>query len=153
VEKNLIFVGILKATDEKSRIRIRKSVVRIHGSRSVPYQNFTDSLREVKRINILNFRIFKKFYQDPDPDAHYQYGSGCTTLLPGGEVRQAGSQAGGQVGLADETMAAGLQQGFHSLQLDQASLHQLKYKESPLHNIKIGTVVDRGRESFVLCLN
>jgi hypothetical protein len=38
----------------------------IHGSRSVTYQNVTESLREVKRINILYFRIFKKFYQDPD---------------------------------------------------------------------------------------
>jgi hypothetical protein len=38
--KNLFFVGILSATDEKSRIRTRnrsrKPVVRIRGSRSVP---------------------------------------------------------------------------------------------------------------------
>jgi hypothetical protein len=33
--KNLLFVGILKATYEQSRIRIRKSVVWIHGSGSV----------------------------------------------------------------------------------------------------------------------
>jgi hypothetical protein len=33
--KNLFFVGILSANDEKSRIRIRKSVVRITGSGSV----------------------------------------------------------------------------------------------------------------------
>ncbi len=36
LEKNLVFVGILSATDEKSRIRIRMSVVRIHGWGSVP---------------------------------------------------------------------------------------------------------------------
>jgi hypothetical protein len=34
LEKNLFFSGILKVTDEKSRIRIRKSVVRIQGSES-----------------------------------------------------------------------------------------------------------------------
>jgi hypothetical protein len=33
---DLFFVGIMSATDEKSMIRIRKSVVRIRGSRSVP---------------------------------------------------------------------------------------------------------------------
>jgi hypothetical protein len=33
--KKLVFVDILKATDEKSRIRIRNSVVRIRGSGSV----------------------------------------------------------------------------------------------------------------------
>ncbi len=88
----------------------------------------------------MHFRIFKKFYQDPGPYSGSgctlltRYGSGCTTLFPGGEVGQAGSQAGGQVGLVDETMAAGLQQGFHSLQLDQALLHQLKYNESPVQN-------------------
>jgi hypothetical protein len=36
LEKNLFFVGILSATDEESRIRIRMSVVRILGSGSVP---------------------------------------------------------------------------------------------------------------------
>jgi hypothetical protein len=34
-EKNLVFVGILKATDDKCRIRISMSVVRIRGSGSV----------------------------------------------------------------------------------------------------------------------
>jgi hypothetical protein len=34
-KKLLLFIGILKLTDEKNRIRIRKSVVRIHGSGSV----------------------------------------------------------------------------------------------------------------------
>jgi hypothetical protein len=32
LKKNLFFAGILSATDEKTRIRIRKSVVRIRGS-------------------------------------------------------------------------------------------------------------------------
>jgi hypothetical protein len=36
LKKNLFFVGILAATDEKIRIRIRMSVVRIHGFGSVP---------------------------------------------------------------------------------------------------------------------
>jgi hypothetical protein len=37
-KQNLFFVGISSATDEKSRIRIRKSVVHV----PVPYQNVTD---------------------------------------------------------------------------------------------------------------
>ncbi len=39
-KKNLFFVGILKATKEKSRIRIRNPVVRLRGSG--PYQNIMD---------------------------------------------------------------------------------------------------------------
>jgi len=128
-KKHLFFNGILKATDDKSRI----------GSVS-PWYGYTDQdpyRTKISRIHCVKSKGFRFFFLEssksfirsrvhPDPDAHYQYGYGCTTLFPGGEVGQAGSQAGGQVGLRDETMAAGLQQGFHSLQLDQALLHQLK---------------------------
>ncbi len=59
LEKNLFFVGILEVTDEKSRIRIRKSSVRIQDPD--PYKNVTDPehcwqafvLHEKKRVNAL----------------------------------------------------------------------------------------------------
>jgi hypothetical protein len=43
-KKYLFFVGIFRVTDEKSRIRIRirKPVVRIRETGSLPYQNDTD---------------------------------------------------------------------------------------------------------------
>ncbi len=40
LEDNLLFVGILKVTEEKSRIRIRNPVIRIRGSEL--HQNVTD---------------------------------------------------------------------------------------------------------------
>jgi hypothetical protein len=44
-EKNF-FVGVLKVTDEMSRIRIRKSVVRIHGSAYVSQRQQCSKLRD-----------------------------------------------------------------------------------------------------------
>jgi hypothetical protein len=42
--KKLIFVGILKAREEKSRIRIRNPLVRIHGSGSVSKRHGSGTL-------------------------------------------------------------------------------------------------------------
>jgi hypothetical protein len=55
LKKKLIFVGILSATDEKSRIRIRirQSVVRTRGSGSVPtcHESTTRKQSIVKQMN------------------------------------------------------------------------------------------------------
>jgi hypothetical protein len=45
--KNLVFIEILKATDEKSRIQIRKSVV-IWGSGSVPKCHVSGKLLKLR---------------------------------------------------------------------------------------------------------
>ena len=50
LEKIIFFVGILEVTDEKSQIRIRKTSIRIQGSRSIPDQNVTDPLHWLQRI-------------------------------------------------------------------------------------------------------
>jgi hypothetical protein len=49
LRKNLFFVGILKATKEKSRIRIRNPVVRVGGSGSVP-RHGSGTLVKAKKI-------------------------------------------------------------------------------------------------------
>jgi hypothetical protein len=49
--KNKYFLLVLKVTDEKSRIRIRKSVVRIRGSGSVPKGHGSTALDDSQPIN------------------------------------------------------------------------------------------------------
>ncbi len=65
--KIFFWVGVLKVTDEKSRIRIRKSVVRIHGSAYVSQSQHYSKLRDfgsrkVQKgpIYILEHRILTK---------------------------------------------------------------------------------------------
>jgi hypothetical protein len=47
--KNLVFIEILKATDEKSRIQIRKSVV-IWGPGSVPKRHVSGTLLKIPTV-------------------------------------------------------------------------------------------------------
>jgi hypothetical protein len=56
-EKKIYFVGILNGSDEKSRIRIHKSVVRISGPDS--YQNVTDHQHCLDRIRVW-IQIFER---------------------------------------------------------------------------------------------
>jgi hypothetical protein len=48
-ETNIFYVGVLKVTDEKSRIRIRKSEVQIRVSVSVPKCHGSGTLRFVHK--------------------------------------------------------------------------------------------------------
>jgi hypothetical protein len=59
-EKEIFFVGILKVTDEMSRIR--KSVVQSADTEPYPYQNYTDP----ETAFLLD---------DPDPGGSKTYGS------------------------------------------------------------------------------
>jgi hypothetical protein len=54
--ENFFFVGIFSANDEKSRIRIRKSVVRIRGSGSVLKCQGSTTLLKVKYVPILPYK-------------------------------------------------------------------------------------------------
>jgi hypothetical protein len=55
LEKNLLFVGSLSASDEKSRIRIRKSVSTDPRIRSIPkcHGSSTDNNRAGKSLQLL----------------------------------------------------------------------------------------------------
>ncbi len=52
--KIFFWVGVLKVTDEKSRIRIRKSVVRIHGSAYVSQSQHYSKLRDFGSRKVQN---------------------------------------------------------------------------------------------------